>query len=336
MTERVGCPFFSQAQWFAAWLAAFAEGEVVEARIQGVALPFLVRSQRRFGWSFTTLQAPVNDHSPCLRLPCVPGMDGTALDVALRDLHRRHSFAWIELPLMEADAPEAVHLRELARRGWPVVEESHPCTALADLSQGWETYHSALSKKLRANTNRAENGLRRLGDVSFSTIMGKEDWRAVWDEFLRLEAAGWKGRAGGAIVARGETEAFYRRVLAEAARQGRLRLYALRLNGRLIGANLVMLDGSTAYGWKTAYAPDLAKFSPGNVLQRHVTRALAEEDGIRTLDMLDPVTEWKRRWATTIRPRCHLRLFSPDWKGWLLWRIARRRVEMEVRKEGSP
>ncbi len=324
VSGAVGCPFFSQAQWFAAWLGAFAgEDTVVRAHAAEVEMPFLRRVRRQAGFSLNTLQAPVNEHSPCLRLPCVPGMGPALMDEALRELHRREPFDWIDFPLLPADVPEGQVLGSLVERGWPLTVSEHPHTALVDLEGGWEAVQAAMSKKLRANTNRAENGLRRLGELHFDDE-ARNEWTAAWQTFLQLEAAGWKGEAQGAIASDARLEAFYERVLGEAHRQGRLRLYVLRLDDRPIGANLVLVDGTTAFGWKTAYDQTLAKYSPGNVLQRFVLRALAEE-GVSRLDMLDPVNDWKRRWASRIEPRLHVRLYAPTLRGRLLQRLERAR-----------
>ncbi len=317
------CPFFSQAQWFAAWLGAFAS-ESVEAEVDGISIPFIPRRQRRWGLAHRFLSAPANEHSPCLRLPCLPSRETAGLDAALRRLYRRQAFSWLEFPLLEHDAPELVSLRALVGCGWHLVEARHPHTAIAEFEDGWEAYHRALSKKLRANTNRAENGLSRLGELRFEDAAESAMWIEAWEEFLALEAQGWKGETQSAIAGDEKLVAFYRRVLEEAHRQGKLRLYLLRLDGRLIGANLVIVEGATAYGWKTAYAPDLAKYSPGNVLQRKVTQALAEE-GVGRLDMLDPVTDWKRRWATRVEPRIHLRLFPPGLRGGIFYRLVHMR-----------
>jgi len=317
------CPFFSQAQWFAAWMGAFAS-EQVEARVEDIPIPFIPRRRYRWGVGYRFLQAPANEHSPCFRLPCLPSWDPGAVDGAFRALYRREAFSWLEFPLLEREAPELVILRALKDRGWQVVEAHHPHTAIAEFDAGWETYHRALSKKLRANTNRAENGLNRRGELRFEDAAELATWLEAWEEFLALEAQGWKGEGQGAIAGDEKLAAFYRRVLEEAHRQGKLRLYLLRLDGRLIGANLVIVEGTTAYGWKTAYAPELAKYSPGNVLQRKVIQALAEE-GVERLDMLDPVSEWKRRWATRVEPRIHMRLFPPSLRGAVFYRLVRLR-----------
>jgi len=296
---------------------------VVRARVREVEMPFLRGQRRQGGFSLTVLQAPVNEHSPCLRLPCVPGMGPALLDEALRGLRRTHPFDWIDFPLLPADAPERAALTALEEQGWPVSVSEHPQTALVDLQEGWAGVQAALSKKLRANTNRAENGLRRFGELHFDDE-AQGDWPQSWQVFLQLEAAGWKGEAQGAIATDPRLEAFYGRVLGEAHRQGKLRLYILRLEGRPIGANLVLVEGGTAFGWKTAYDQTLAKYSPGNVLQRFVLRALADE-GVERLDMLDPVTDWKRRWASRIEPRLHVRLYAPTMRGRMLWRVERAR-----------
>ncbi len=329
MTVAGETPFFARAGWFAAWREAFAPGrDTVQWSLAGVDIPLRPVRQGAARWG-RVLSAPANEHTPCLRLPLPSEAAEAALAESLAALYRERRFSWLVFPLLPQGAAEIRCLEGLRARGWSVLVEPHPHTALADLHAGWEAYHQGLSKKLRSNTNRARNGLMRLGALTYQETVAEGDWRRCWAEMLDLEAAGWKGAAAGAIRCRPEVAAFYEAVLEEAAQAGALRLYALRLDGRLIAANLVVVDGATAYGWKTAYDPQLAKYSPGNVLQRYVTQALAEA-GVATLDMLDPVSEWKRRWASRIEPRLHLRLFPPGWRGRAWYRVARWRAARTV------
>src|SRR5436305_120658 len=68
------------------------------------------------------------------------------------------------------------------------------------------------------------------GDLIFADRAGEA---AAVEEFLALEAAGWKGREGGALsVAR--HAGFFRALCRHFAEHGRLQLYALSAAGRTV------------------------------------------------------------------------------------------------------
>jgi hypothetical protein len=192
-------------------------------------------------------------------------------------------------------------------------------TPVIDLTQGADTYFTSLPQKLRANTNRAENGLGRAGVLAVNEFAAGADWRTWFDTALALESAGWKADTGGAIAQSDLLRAFYLTVLEQFRAAGALRLFGLTLDGELVAYNLLVRDGQTWFGLKTGYAEAWSKHSPGNVLFRHVLRALFEERGAHSLDLLDPVTDWKRRWASRIEPRLRLRLYAPGWRGRLAY-----------------
>ncbi len=320
---------FASPQWFGAWLEAFADKkESISLSVAGTTVPFLVGHASKLGMPLRFLRAPVNAHTPYFSLPFGDGVGEQSRLVELLAQSRcQWAWDWLQLELVPWSSVTHRVFMALNQSGWPVLIEEHPCTAVVDIGEDWDTYVvERLSKKMRTNTNRAENGLKRKGELVFGEHGNSLGWMDSLKAVFSLEARSWKGLKGSAIDCKPSEQKFYKDVLKCAQERGALRIYTLHLDESLIAANIVIIEKGKAYGWKTAYCPDLAKFSPGNVLQRHVLRDLYRQDGIQCLDMLDPVTDWKRRWATRIEPRAFIRVFSPTVKGRLLYHVARRRV----------
>ncbi|HKX88833.1 MAG TPA: GNAT family N-acetyltransferase, partial [Sphingopyxis sp.] len=78
----------------------------------------------------------------------------------------------------------------------------------------------------------------------------------------------WKGRAGSALASHGDTEAWFRAVLAAAADAGRLDMRALDLDGRPLAMLVNFLCPPGGFSFKTAFDEDYARFSPGVLLQQ--------------------------------------------------------------------
>jgi hypothetical protein len=81
-----------------------------------------------------------------------------------------------------------------------------------------------------------------------------------------IEASGWKGERGAAIISRPETRSFYTEVSRWAARNGWLRLAFLRLDGRALAFQCGLEDGGTHYflkgGFRQRVPPLLAGQDP--------------------------------------------------------------------------
>jgi CelD/BcsL family acetyltransferase involved in cellulose biosynthesis len=192
-------------------------------------------------------------------------------------------------------------------------------TSVIDLARGEKAYFDGISKKLRQNTNLAENGLKRQGALEMREVANSDDWRDWLERAFELEAAGWKGEQGSAIGQSPHELEFYRRVFGAARSEDRFRLYVLLLDGELIAFNALVLVDGVYYGFKTAFDERHAKQSPGNVLQRFVLRVLFAEGRANKLDMLDPVTPWKERWQTGTEALLRIYLYAPTPRGRLVY-----------------
>jgi CelD/BcsL family acetyltransferase involved in cellulose biosynthesis len=136
----------------------------------------------------------------------------------------------------------------------------------------------------------------------------------VFEECLRLEAAGWKGEAGTAILCSPGMAAFYREVLAQLARSGELRLSTLRLDGRLAAFDFGFLFGDRIFSMKTAYDESLKKVVPGLVLRLSIVEHCFEH-GLAANELLGGDLPWKRNFATSTREHVTVRCYPANAAG---------------------
>ena len=192
---------------------------------------------------------------------------------------------FLHLPLLPADGPVSAALdRVLAASGrahYTSAEENR--ALLAGDASAAAYLETAMSAKKRKELRRQHNRLAEEGALTFERIDGDEGLTAWAEEFLNLEAAGWKGAEGSALASAPDTAVFFMQALEGAAAAGRLERLALRLDGRAIAmlANLITAPG--AYSFKTAFDEDYARFSPGMLLQLE-NLALLERPGIQWAD----------------------------------------------------
>lgn len=142
-----------------------------------------------------------------------------------------------------------------------------------------ETYfEAAMSGKKRKELRRQHRRLAEEGRLEF---VRQEDGAGLggWiDEFLALELAGWKGKAGSALACDARTERFFRDSLKGAAAAGALERLALRFDGRPIAMLANFLTPPGAFSFKTTFDEHFARFSPGVLLQRENLALLARPD----------------------------------------------------------
>lgn len=156
-----------------------------------------------------------------------------------------------------------------------------------------EAYLSATVRpKKRKELRRLANRLGELGNVSFSVLERAEQLPAWCDAFLALEAAGWKGSSGSAFANDAATTAFFREIIHGAFAAGRLDFQRLDLDGRAIAMLVNFRTPPGSWSFKIAYDEDLARFSPGVLIEL--------ENLPRVLN--DPEIEWMDSCAVEDHP----------------------------------
>lgn len=142
----------------------------------------------------------------------------------------------------------------------------------------------AVSPGRRKEMRRQRRRLEEFGPVTFDTVTSPDAIAAAFQDFLVLEASGWKGVAGTAIVDEPSIKAFVQTAVASLAAEGHARIDRMLLDGRPIAATVTLQSCGTAWCWKIGYNEGMARFSPGVQLVCELTEKLAADDRVAWTD----------------------------------------------------
>jgi CelD/BcsL family acetyltransferase involved in cellulose biosynthesis len=145
---------------------------------------------------------------------------------------------------------------------------------------------------------------KRLADEGIVTRSATRDPAAIGQalsDFLKLEAGGWKGRAGTAASADRNVRDFMATAIAALAAEGKASIESLSVGSQPIASTIVLRSGANAWCWKIAYDERFAKASPGVQLVADLTQMLLDDatfahaDSCATADhpMIDHI--WRER-----------------------------------------
>jgi CelD/BcsL family acetyltransferase involved in cellulose biosynthesis len=225
------------------------------------------------------------------------------------------------LPFLPADGPLARALDTILRRAqMPSVDfNRHQRAQLAPSGERSQYVENAIGQHRHKELRRQ---WRRLGETGAVLVTAAREPSAVGkalEDFLTLEAHGWKGRAGTAAANHQDLRRFMRRAVCSLAAEGKASINRILLDGRAIAATIVLRSGSCAWFWKIAYDEAFARFSPGVMLSVVLTDELAEDLTIARADscatanhpMIDHL--WRERLALcdrliAVRPQAPFRL----------------------------
>jgi CelD/BcsL family acetyltransferase involved in cellulose biosynthesis len=217
---------------------------------------------------------------------CTPlvrsGYAGACLEAFFRWLAAdRRGAAVLECPRLSGDGPFHQALVEhLAQHQTPaLVVEWGTRAVLRPRADAQAYLGEALSAGKRKKLRRAEERLREAGPLEYAALEAPAHLEAWLEEFLRLEAGGWKGRAGTALNCSPAHRDFFLAVCREAFRRGRLMLLALRCGGRPVAALCNFLAGPASFAFKVAFDEAYARFSPGVLLELENVRRMHRQTG---------------------------------------------------------
>ena len=126
--------------------------------------------------------------------------------------------------------------------------------------------------------------LEDLGAVAYNVARHPHEVRERMEEFLLLEASGWKGKKRSAMLSDRYRAAFAREALFNLAETDAARIHTIDLDGKAIASMVVLMMNGEAYTWKTAYDESYARFSPGKLLVAHLTEWHLDDPNIVRTD----------------------------------------------------
>ena len=168
---------------------------------------------------------------------------------------------------------------------------------------GDEVLQEALGGRKLNRLRRQRQQLAEHGAVEFAVARAPRDVVVALETFLALEASGWKGRLGTALIQHEGDAAFIRRAAAALAETNQCEIVSLRAGAIAIAAGIVLRHKDRAFYFKIGIDERFAKYSPGVQLTLDLTRHLCADPAIASADstagpdntMINPI--WRGRIA---------------------------------------
>jgi CelD/BcsL family acetyltransferase involved in cellulose biosynthesis len=211
------------------------------------------------------------------------------------------------------------------RRRHLAIAEPFAVSPLADCRGHFDDYLRLAGSSLRKYWKACRRHILN-GPIEFKIVTGGAGLGALLDEMFALEASGWKGREGTAILCNASDARFYGRLAWAAEAAGALRIATLREEGRLLAYEYCVVGGGRVLAMKVGYDERRARLQPGHLVALMNIRDACADPAIGWYDMLGNgmrVAEYKRRFATAYTTLWRVRLFSRSPAGRLLYALYR-------------
>ncbi|RDI60004.1 acetyltransferase (GNAT) family protein [Microvirga subterranea] len=273
------------------WLCTFAyRGD----RLVGV-LPLVWRSNGIFSQSLPVLETPFDQHTPSGDILLEPDIGAAALDTLLMDVDRcipNHigiDFKAIRRSSALWRAAGKNSSGYLVRTGLSTMY------SYLDARGSFDGYMAELGS-IRKNVRRYRRKLDQRGTASFEVRRGDIGNDGLLAEYMALEAAGWKGRSGSAMVHDQKTVEFYSELIGGLSRHNQWEWHTIRVDGRLVAAQMGVVCGRTLILPKYTFDEDFAECRLGSLLTEEVYRDAFSRPGIDEINHMSlsgPDQHWR-------------------------------------------
>ncbi|MDQ6835979.1 MAG: GNAT family N-acetyltransferase [Actinomycetota bacterium] len=306
---------FTSPEWLLSWWGAFADGRQLctgaawrDDELVGL-IPMAQRGSQ--------LESLTNVHTPYYDvIVSDPAARAQALCALLEMDHR-----CIVLDALPRDSPTLSWL-QAHHRGRLLVQRRRHVSPFVDTSVDVDAFRAATRSRWGAPLDRFRRKMVREQKASFHLIEQPDDLESVLDQGFAVEASGWKGQAGTAVLSDSVTTGFYRGVAREFAAQGQLALSWVSFGDQIVAFDLDLLLGGRLYLLKTGFDERFRRLAPGLVLRLAVIERCIEL-GLSRHELLGGDSEWKRKFAQDARAHSEVRMYRPGPRGAASWTYRR-------------
>lgn len=292
---RTATPFQSP-EWLIPWWHCFAHDDLRMVTVRRhdalcAVLPLVVESKPE-GKRVTLLGTGNTDHLDILADDRWRDTAAAlALNAVVSSLEQRDWCEFEQLPgwspLLSAPAPI----------GWRwECEQCDVCPVLTVSARDPDP----LPPRRAAEVRRARGRLDRRGCWTIELVR-RDTLDMALSVLFELHQARWHARSDPGVLGGATVRRFLRCIALGFLERGMLRVHVLRLDGRIVGANLGFQHGVRRFFYIGGFDPTLKSFSIGSVLLEHAIREALGE-GASEIDFLRGSESYKYHWGACDQP----------------------------------
>ncbi|WP_027366704.1 GNAT family N-acetyltransferase [Desulfocurvibacter africanus] len=289
-------------KWFC--LFAYEDQELV-----GV-LPVIIRQKQSALYGGKRFQAPSDPDVWTGDMLVASGRELETAAALLDGFARREpAHAVLRLSKLPPESP-SFRVMQDGFGGCRILKEPNGYGSYLKINGSHEAYVASLSSNFRSNLKKAGKRLNRLGRNDILFLSNEDITEEHIQQFFGLEASGWKGRAGSAILSSKRHTGFFTNLIRRLRARGMLECHFLKVEGKLLAGHLAVRTQSKLTLWKIAYDEEYARYAPGNILLERLMHRVHEEGATDEIDLITNFP-WHSNWGAQKRPYQNLIISAP-------------------------
>jgi CelD/BcsL family acetyltransferase involved in cellulose biosynthesis len=285
-------------------------------RLVGLA-PLYARQHRVFGvpctrellFLGTGIPLKTSEHLDIVALPGYEAEVATAIAA-----HLRAQSDWDRLWLWQV-AQASVTLPHFMRAmGDGAVTEECDRAPYIDTSLDWASLKRSYGRSMRRNMEYYARRLFKAHECEFTLVAAREHVGPAMDALVELHQARWESQGEPGAFRKRNFETFLRQAAYDAFDGGRLRLWTLRVDGRIEAALIGFVDNGVLHYFQKGFNPAFAKLDLGTAMLALCVQASVEDPAIHSFDFMGGGAPYKDMWARQARISTVSTVLRPTWR----------------------
>lgn len=216
----------------------------------------------------------------------------------------------IELPNIPRGGAAEDFLKAATEDGFPSHrwEYMHsPYIGLAEWDGKGDPANIAVSSHLRKSLRQIIRKAEKEGGINVRSSDRFDPF--LIQRLYELEASGWKGERGNAILLREKERRFHDEIAIAAQNFGYLSLHALEMKGQVVAISLGFNYKKRYFGMKMGWDQSLKSYSLGHLLVHAILKDCLRH-GITELHLMGLRSDWKEKWTKNTLPHSNWYIFN--------------------------
>ena len=163
-----------------------------------------------------------------------------------------------------------------------------------------DEFTDSLPRQLQHNLKYYWRKLANLGQVKIEQA-NENNFAELFEALLSLHEARWRMNELSGVLCDCEVRNFHHDAAFGLLSHDALRMYALRLDARIIASLYAFHHGRCTYYYLSGFDPQFRRYSPGTILVAHAIREAIREGDV-SFDFLRGREDYKYRWGARDRP----------------------------------
>lgn len=166
-----------------------------------------------------------------------------------------------------------------------------------DTSGGWDAYKRTLGRSMRRNVEYYARRLSRQHDCVFEQAASADDVDRGIDDLIRLHQARWQAAGEPGVLGIPVVSSFMRASARAAYAAHQLRLWRLRIDGRVEAVLIGFADNGVLHYFQKGFNPAYAADDLGTAMLGLCVKACCEDEELRAFDFMGGAADYKWMWA---------------------------------------